>query len=255
MTETDRQDPSRTGARRPEFDDYASRYEEMLSDNLGRFGRHIDYYAEYKIRTIRRCLSSPPADILEYGCGIGRNIPFLEKVFPGCRIAGCDVSIHSLDVAKRANPQAEFFPVPAGCDSSVVGAFDVVLMACVLHHVPVEARQGCVEGAASFLRPCGSLFVFEHNPLNPLTRRMVNTCPFDGDAVLLPLAETNGLLKEAGLRIKRAQYVLFFPAALRAARPLEFFMRRVPLGGQYFLQAEKEGDSSWKEQCGPAARA
>jgi hypothetical protein len=83
------------------------------------------------------------------------------------------------------------------------------------------------------------LFVFEHNPYNPVTRRLVNTCPFDADAVLLARAETVSLLKAAGLEPSAAAYCLFFPQMLAALRPLEAWLGWLPLGGQYFVAGRK----------------
>jgi hypothetical protein len=89
------------------------------------------------------------------------------------------------------------------------------------------------------LRTGGRLFVFEHNPYNPVTRHLVNTCPFDADAVLLTRAETVALLKTAGLEPSAAAYCLFFPRLLAGLRPLETWLGWLPLGGQYFVAGRK----------------
>ena len=52
---------------------------------------------------------------------------------------------------------------------------------------------------ARVLRPGGIAAIFEHNPLNPLTRRVVSNCVFDEDAVLLRRRRARGLLRQAGL--------------------------------------------------------
>ena len=78
--------------------------------------------------------------------------------------------------------------------------------------------------------------IFEHNPNNPVTRRLVSTCPFDADAVLLPMRETVRRMREAQFGIAEAGYCLFFPGPLAALRPLENFMGWLPLGGQYFVR-------------------
>jgi len=56
------------------FDNIASSYDKELKDSLGLYGnRDINVFAEYKIKIIESELSKPPANILEFGCGIGRN--------------------------------------------------------------------------------------------------------------------------------------------------------------------------------------
>ena len=99
----------------------------------------------------------------------------------------------------------------------------------------MEALGYCLER----LRPGGRLFVFEHNPYNPVTRHLVNTCPFDADAVLLTRAETVSLLKAAGFEPSAAAYCLFFPQMLAVFRPLEAWLGWLPLGGQYFVAGRK----------------
>jgi hypothetical protein len=82
------------------------------------------------------------------------------------------------------------------------------------------------------LAPGGRLFVFEHNPYNPLTVQAVRACPFDDDAVLLPPGEVRALLASAGLGAVQQRFVLFFPRALARLRPLEPWLAWCPLGAQ-----------------------
>ena len=92
----------------------------------------------------------------------------------------------------------------------------------------------------SLLTKGGRLFVFEHNPFNPMTRRMVATCPFDEDAELITYRNMKRLVGESGgLQILAAGYCLFFPQSLSGLRPLEKFLRWLPAGGQYFAVGGK----------------
>ena len=94
--------------------------------------------------------------------------------------------------------------------------------------------------ACSRLRPGGSLVVFEHNPLNPLTRRTVDTCPFDKNAILLPATETRKLIAARGLILVKRDYIVFFPRAFSALRPLEAALGWCPLGAQYAVIGTRE---------------
>ena len=61
------------------------------------------------------------------------------------------------------------------------------------------------------LKPSRRLFVFEHNPYNPLTCRLVSRCPVDRDAILLKPRETIARFERSGFSAVVANYCLFFP--------------------------------------------
>jgi hypothetical protein len=90
------------------------------------------------------------------------------------------------------------------------------------------------------MNPEAELFIFEHNPYNPLTRHAVNTCPFDKDAELITLSDMKRLIFRSGLTLLPARYALFFPAALKPLRFLEPLLAPVPLGGQYMVHARHD---------------
>jgi hypothetical protein len=83
------------------------------------------------------------------------------------------------------------------------------------------------------------LFVFEHNPLNPLTRHVVNSCEFDENAELIMAPTMRRRVREAGFGTAEVRYRIFFPHLLRALRPLEPLMTWLPLGAQYYVAARK----------------
>jgi SAM-dependent methyltransferase len=220
-----------------DFDDYSESYNELMRERLGFFEQDESYFARYKIEIVRRLLEGDPVRVLEYGCGIGRNICHIRTVFPRSSVYGCDVSKKSLEVARRDNPDAAFFLIG---DSKAVEEFDLVILANVLHHVPPHKRTGLVHGLIPLLSSGGSLFVFEHNPFNPVTRKVVDSCPFDRDAVLLRPKEVSGLFQSSGFDVLRTGYYLFFPGFLRGARWIEKFLYWLPLGGQYYIKARKQ---------------
>jgi len=225
------------------FDAHAADYNRILAEHLGKFGGDVDYYAEYKVRMMRKRLGQVPGRILEYGCGVGRNLPHLRRYFPEAEIHGCDVSAESLAEARRACAAGKFFLVgPAGTPSRA--EFDLVFVACVFHHVPVPDRFECMRQVVGWLRPGGDVFIFEENPRNPITRRIVRACPFDKEAVLLRAEEMADLAARAGLELRELAYTLFFPAALKKLAPLEAFLGALPFGAQYCVwgRKTKKGD-------------
>ncbi len=217
-----------------EFDDYAEDFDGVVEKQLRFFEKGRGYFADCRARAARRLLAREPASILEYGCGTGVNLAPLAAAFPGARIHGADVSARSLEVAARANPRATLFRLD-GREGG--GRHDLVFMVNVLHHVPGDRRPAVLADAGGMVADGGSLIVFEHNPFNPVTRRLVNTCVFDRGVELIRPGELRRDLAGAGFEASAAGYILFFPSILRGLRRLEWGMRKIPLGGQYYVLA------------------
>ncbi|MFP5258638.1 MAG: class I SAM-dependent methyltransferase [Acidobacteriota bacterium] len=221
-----------------DFDEYAADYEALLRQSLGAAGGDLEFFRRRKAAAARRLLRHvPPRRILEYGCGTGGNLPHLAAAFPGASVAGGDISEKSLEQAAAAAPSAALYHL--GRDALPTGSFDLVFVAGVLHHVPPPARGAVMAAMAAALAPGGRLLVFEHNPANPLTRRIVARCPFDAGVSLLPPAEALALAQGAGLGHTTRRYVSFVPPALAPLAPLEILLAWLPLGGQYCLLATK----------------
>ena len=222
-----------------DFDDYSANYDDLLRESTKLYAEDSEYFARYKVDLIRDAAFAsgrPVRRVLEYGCGTGRNIGYLCEAFQEAEVVGTDVSAESLRVARTHNPQQRFEVEEEGLD---LGRFDLIFVASVFHHIPPAARGEVMSTLARRLEPGGAIDVFEHNPYNPVTRRIVSTCPFDADAVLLKPAELRGLYRQAGLRMRRQAYCLFVPPRLAWLLPLERYMRWLPLGGQYWISAER----------------
>jgi hypothetical protein len=87
------------------------------------------------------------------------------------------------------------------------------------------------------------LAIFEHNPLNPLTVRAVNTCPFDANARLIRAKALRRSLQMAGWRDPAIRYHLFFPRLLAALRPLEPLLTWLPIGAQFSVVARRDAEA------------
>lgn len=220
-----------------DFDDYTENYNSLLRESTGFFTESEAYFARYKVDILGREVPATTKRLLEYGCGIGRNIPFLRAAFPGATIAGSDISSASLEIARRQNPGVEFFLEQA--DTDVAEPYEVIFIAGVFHHIPVRERAAVVNTLYQRLAPEGVIVIFEHNPFNPVTRKIVNDCPYDKDAVLLKPSELKALLVNAGLPVCRSAYCLFVPPSLSALLPLEAKLGWLPLGGQYWVKATR----------------
>jgi len=222
-----------------DFDHYAEVYDEVLDEQLKFFDSNSEYFSEYKIKLVKNLTKTQPHRILEYGCGIGRNIKHLATYFPNSIVSGCDISEKSLKIAKENNPQLDFFHITDKAIESKKNLYDLIFISCVFHHIQPSLRQQTIKLIASLLKPKGELFIFEHNPFNPITRRIVNNCVWDKDAVLLKPSETVNLITSADLELVRKNYTLFLPGYFNRFRSIEKYFSFLPLGGQYFVQAIK----------------
>ena len=164
-------------------------------------------------------------------------MPYLRQVFPKAEIVGCDPSAESLAIARRENPSCRFASMD---DLGADAKFDLVIASCVFHHIPPQDRQMAIRYCYSRLKDGGHFIIFEHNPINPVTRHLVKNCPFDADAVLLGMRETVERMRNAHLHIDESSYCLFFPQQLSALRPFEKYLRWLPMGGQYFVCASNQ---------------
>jgi SAM-dependent methyltransferase len=217
---------------RVDFDQYAGRYEAILAAQTNFFDGDSSYFARYKIELASKLVGHVDT-VLDFGCGIGRSMQHLREIFPNADIVGCDPSAESLAIAREQNPTCRFVAMnDLGTDSK----FDLVIASCFFHHIPPQDRQTAVHYCYSRLSEGGHFIIFEHNPLNPVTRHLVKNCPFDTDAVLLSMRETVGLMRTA-LKVDESSYCLFFPQPLAALRPLEKYLGWLPMGGQYFVCA------------------
>ena len=216
---------------RVDFDQYAGQYESILVSQTHFFDNDGTYFARYKIELARQIVG-PAASVLDFGCGIGRGIRHLREFFPRAEIVGCDPSRESLAIAREQNPASLFVAMDELGDKL---RFDLIVASCVFHHIPPEERTAAVDYCFRHLNPGGHFIIFEHNPINPITRYLVNNCPFDADAVLLGMRETTQRVRSADLAIVRSGYCLFFPQQLAVQRPFESDLRWLPMGGQYFV--------------------
>jgi 2-polyprenyl-3-methyl-5-hydroxy-6-metoxy-1,4-benzoquinol methylase len=216
------------------FDDVADRYSDLHSQAVGASGEPVGYFAQYKIDRMKRLGVPAAGAVLDYGCGIGNLTELLVKDFAS--VTGYDPSAVSVEVARQRIPGATFFD-----DSTKVaeGDFDAAVLAGVLHHVPVNDRVDVIKDALTKIKPGGAVVVFEHNPYNPLTRRAVDMCAFDDDAILLRPKEVRQLMRDAGAASVTQDYIVFFPRPLSGLRPLEPALRLLPLGAQTMTVARR----------------
>src|SRR5688572_19042926 len=117
-----------------DFDSFTENYNALLREETKFFTSNEAYFAEYKVNITRSIVKGEPKRILEYGCGIGRNLSFLQNQFKSAQIFGSDVSAKSLDIARIENPGMYFWE--EGDEGSEQSGFDLIFVAGVFHHIP-----------------------------------------------------------------------------------------------------------------------
>ncbi len=229
-----------------EFDKFAEEYRSLHAENIAITGETPDYFADYKIKDLAEeylsCgakASGAPA-VLDFGAGIGTSVPFVRKYLPSARLTCLDVSAKSIAVGQcRFQGEARFVQFDGRKIPFPDGSFDIVFAACVFHHIKHDEHIALLTELRRVLSVGGMLFVFEHNPYNPLTVKTVRDCPFDENARLIAAPDMCRRISAAGFSEIRIRYRIFFPRALRALRLLEKKMTWLPLGAQYYALAVK----------------
>jgi SAM-dependent methyltransferase len=220
-----------------EFDAYTANYNEEINKALNFSGLDIDFFARVKNDYLvdildARLGGAAKAELLDVGCGVANaHKQLIGRVG---KLTGIDVSSASIAVARQRNPGIRYevfdgthLPI---ADRSLDAAFAIN----VFHHVPVEQRPALVDDVRRVLRPGGLFAIFEHNPLNPVTRHIVNTCEFDKDAVLLKRRDSETLLHTCGFGDISTRYIFSVPAAGSLLRKVDRLFSLLPFGAQYY---------------------
>src|SRR4051794_36616343 len=201
------------------FDAWKDSYRDELEKVIAFSGQDADYFTELKADAFAELVGRRVADpaslsMLDVGCGVGVTDRYLIGRFG--RVHGVDIFDGVLERAAAANPAAEYRLYDGRTLPYDDGSFDAALAICVVHHVPPADWQPFAAEMARVLRPGGIAAIFEHNPFNPVTRRVVANCVFDEEAVLLRRRIAMGLLSGAGLRPAESRYIAFLPFRNRA---------------------------------------
>jgi SAM-dependent methyltransferase len=231
------------------FDRYSQSYDASVNSALSFSGLRVDVFTRVKVDYFIDIIDllRPPAaqaEVIDIGCGVGNSHPLLRKRV--ARVVGVDISRASLATARLRNPCNEYreydglkLPYPDAI-------FDAASAVCVFHHILPAMRARLVEDVLRVLRPGGIFAIFEHNPINPLTRHVVNNCEFDKDAVLLRRRESEALLKAAGFVDVETRFILAVPPLGFILRKVDRLFKRVPFGAQYVTAGRADAcGSGW----------
>jgi SAM-dependent methyltransferase len=224
------------------FDEYADGYGDAVQRSIAFSGVEHELFtrrkASHLIDLVRRRLGAPDTvRALDVGCGIGSTDRYLVGRLG--ELQGTDISAEALKRAARANPAVCYTTSERGALPYADGRFDLVFAICVLHHVSRGDRPRFLAELRRVVRPGGLVVVFEHNPLNPLTRLAVARCGFDEDAILLTSRGARNELRAAGLHTVEHRFVILFPSEAPPVVAAERVFARLPLASQYYVAAAR----------------
>jgi len=225
-----------------DFDHYAHGYDASVNDSVAFTGQDVEFYARCKaerlLEVIGRHLGDPAHQrVLDVGCGPGVTDSYLVDHVG--QLVGVDTSADILETAAARNPHATYRLDDGTGLAAEPGSADVAFAICVLHHVEPDERAGFVSQLSRAVRPGGLVVVFEHNPLNPLTRVAVSRCEFDEGVRLLRAGEVDRRLRAAGLAVLERRYLQFTPFDMAWARRLDHALGWLPAGAQHYVVARR----------------
>ena len=219
-----------------------SSYDADLNRGLSLSGENKAFFAQRRLAVLARHLAArggeAPRRILDYGCAAGETTRMLAERWPAAQVAGVDTSPSLINEA-RGNVREERCSFRVLADLPAEQTFDLVYCNGVFHHIPPAERAAALAWISRRLAPGGFFALWENNVWNPGTRLIMSRVPFDRDAVPLSPAYARRMLRQAGFCVVSREFSFFFPRFLNVLRPLERWLRSVPLGGQYLLLARR----------------
>lgn len=241
MTVSDEQDRAKS-VNEEIFDEHATHYSESIDESLSKFGARHDFFTQHKAKLIASLLehegrSAAAMDLLDVGCGIGQIHALIGDRFAS--VTGVDVSADSIKKAQEDFPSNRYIAYDGDTLPLADASVDLTMAICVFHHVPPAQWQGLASEMLRVLRPNGLALVIEHNPWNPVTRRIVNTCPIDRDAVMLSRPTTRRLFQDAGAAEVVTRCILSVPPKNELMMRVDAMFGVLPLGAQYYTLARK----------------
>jgi SAM-dependent methyltransferase len=224
------------------FDDYVESYKNEIQSSIDFAGQDVDFFIELKANLLIKLAKKSLGNLdnikaLDIGSGVGLVDKFLLGDIKN--LYGIDIEPGVVEKAKTNNPSVNYQVYNGANIPFDDNTFDLTFAINVVHHVPPVMWENFTREMHRVLKPGGIAAVFEHNPVNPLTRKVVRECEFDRDAVLLNHGKLMNLFKSAKLEIFDDAYIVFFPFKAGIFRSTEILLRWLPLGAQHYVAGKK----------------
>ena len=223
------------------FDSFSKNYNKDLNDALRLTG--YDTCALTKSKLIKLQALFPELaplhfHFLDFGCGIGNLYESVKQFFPHASYTGVDDSEESISKAQSRFGNPSLFH-KLNSENWKNAQYDLIFSAGVFHHIPHDEHKNILKDLSALLKPMGKIAIWEHNPINPFTKKIVNDCVFDRDAVLIHPGWMKKNMLEVPLSNIQVTYTTFFPKALAYLNVLDPYLGWLPLGGQFVITGEK----------------
>jgi SAM-dependent methyltransferase len=223
-----------------EFDRHADGYSEAIDQELNSYGADHEFFTRHKARLIERLLAtrgldSAQMDLLDVGCGVGKIHAHLGPRFRS--VFGVDISATSIAEASASFPEHSYAVYDGDRLPVADASADLCIAICVFHHVPPLQWESLAVEMLRALRPDGFALVIEHNPYNPVTRRIVNSCPMDKNAILLTRRQTAQLFEPHATDVI-SRSILSVPPLNGFCMSVDSLFGCLPLGAQYYCLAK-----------------
>ncbi len=235
------------------FDQIARDYEKIHNQSLPpgvQSESFIIQRAGYAAQWILSNIGNKEFSYLDFGCGNGRMLkclldsvglrPFLAT--GQLRLYGFDTSEDSLNEARTLLKDKSVTLAKDRREFPQKLCFDFVITCHVFHHIPPKERPKTAAALYRQIKPGSRLVIWEHNPLNPFTRILVRTCPFDKDARLLTRAATQRLFLKNSFRFLESAYINLLPPQWMKNDRLAVIEKKIlsfPVGTQYWMMFQR----------------
>lgn len=224
------------------FDRYAKTYGGDVDRAVSFVGQERTFFTQAKVDLLlqlfaRELGGASGLRLLDVGCGDGALHRGLLAA--GVAVTGVDVADAQVESARANTPGARYLTFDGRRLPFDDASFDAVIAVCVFHHVAHDEQPALAAEMRRVARVGGVVTIIEHNPLNPLTRIAVWRCPFDEDAILLPIRRTKFLLG-GGEQVPKVLHFLFFPFRNRLTVAIEDKLRWLAFGAQYCAYATRQ---------------
>ena len=153
----------------------AKHYDKVM--NIGSLGM----YRGFIRKVIREMEIMPEDNILDMGCGTGRNASLMcSYLNANGSITGLDISEHmEKQFRKRfsSDKRVDFINRRIDQPFDLQRKYDKVFMSFVIHGFPHEVRDAIIKNAYNHLKPGGSLLILDYAEFDmdemPLTHRFI----------------------------------------------------------------------------------
>ena len=206
------------------FDSYVDNYQQKIQESIDFAGQGADFFVQVKAEMVmglvkKYCGDFNSVKVLDIGSGVGLVDRYLAPHIKN--LYGVDIEDGVVNKAKVNNPSVNYLKYDGEQLPFENNSFNFAFAINVMHHIPPSQWQDFTREMKRILIPGGIAAVFEHNPVNPLTRRVVSKCEFDRDAVLLSHNKITNLFMNSKFAITEDAYILFFPFKGKFFRVIE----------------------------------